>query len=41
MMSVEGLGAQVVATTLDPGQPLFQESPSVFLVEHGRVTAAA
>ena len=41
MTAVEGLGAQVVATTLDPEQPLFQESPSLFHVEHGRVTAAA
>jgi recombinational DNA repair ATPase RecF len=37
MTAVETLGCQVVATTLDPDQPLFSERPVLFHVEHGVV----
>jgi len=37
MASVEVLGSQVVATTLDPEQPLFVEGPTLFHVEQGVV----
>jgi len=37
MASVEILGSQVVATTLDPEQPLFDEKPTLFHVEQGVV----
>ena len=41
MVTVEGLGSQVVATTLDPAQPLFGESPTLFHVEHGVLMQAS
>ena len=37
MAAVEGLGCQVVATTLDSEQALFNTSPRLFHVEHGVV----
>lgn len=41
MGAVEQLGCQVVATTLDPKQPLFSDKPMLFHVEHGAVERAA
>lgn len=41
MASVEALGSQVVATTLDAEQPLFTQKPTLFHVEHGVVSKAA
>ena len=41
MAAVEQLGCQVVATTLDPEQPLFSTSPTMFHVEHGVVEAVS
>ncbi len=41
MDSVEQLGCQVVATTLDPEQPLFSAKPVLFHVEQGVVERAA
>jgi len=41
MVAVEGLQAQVIATTLDSGEPLFRETPAMFHVEQGRVRAAS
>ena len=41
MACVEQLGCQVVATTLDPAQPLFSVPPAMFHVEHGVVEAVA
>ena len=38
MVAVANLGAQVVATTLEPDRPLFYEEPTRFHVEQGRVT---
>jgi len=35
MRCVESLGSQVVATVLDPSQPLFTNTPAMFHVEHG------
>ena len=40
MECVEGLGSQVIATTLDPGEALFSEPPRLFHVEHGQVREA-
>jgi DNA replication and repair protein RecF len=40
MGCVEGLGCQVIATTLDRQQPLFSSSPTLFHVEQGRVERA-
>jgi DNA replication and repair protein RecF len=40
MEGVEGLGCQVVATTLDAGQALFSDPPKLFHVEHGVVREA-
>lgn len=37
MAVVQNAGCQVIATTLDPGQPLFAEPPAMFHVEHGTV----
>jgi len=37
MAAVEGLESQVVATTLDPEQPLFGDKPTLFHVEQGSV----
>jgi len=37
MRSVEGLGCQVIATTLDQAAPLFSAAPTLFHVERGRV----
>lgn len=37
LTAVEALGSQVVATTLDPDQPLFSQKPALFHVEHGAV----
>jgi DNA replication and repair protein RecF len=37
MAAVEGLGCQVIATTLDREQALFSTSPRLFHVEHGVV----
>jgi DNA replication and repair protein RecF len=37
MGAVEGLGCQVIATTLDPAQALFSAPPVLFHVEHGVV----
>ena len=39
MEAVAALGCQVVATSLDPGALAFPESPVVFHVEHGAVSA--
>jgi len=41
MGSVEGLGCQVIATTLDRAAPLFSSAPTLFHVEHGRVERAS
>lgn len=41
MGCVASLGCQVIATTLDPGQALFAEPPTMFHVEHGKVEKAA
>ena len=41
MSAVEGLGCQVIATTLDPGKALFSSPPTMFHVEHGVVRAVA
>ncbi len=41
MDAVNGLGAQVIATTLDGEQALFDERPTMFHVEQGRVETAA
>lgn len=40
MASVENLGCQVIATTLDRKQPLFSAQPRLFHVEHGVVASA-
>jgi DNA replication and repair protein RecF len=40
MACVEGLGCQVIATTLDRQQALFSSSPTLFHVEQGRVERA-
>ncbi len=40
MGAVEQLGCQIVATTLDPNQPLFSEKPMLFHVEQGAVAQA-
>jgi len=37
MARVEGLGCQVIATTLDMSRALFSDKPALFHVEHGRV----
>jgi len=37
MTAVERLDCQIVATTLDPNQPLFSDQPTLFHVEHGKV----
>ena len=36
MQAVANLGCQVIATTLDPEQALFTETPAMFHVEQGR-----
>ncbi|MDH3990431.1 MAG: hypothetical protein OEV34_14950, partial [Gammaproteobacteria bacterium] len=41
MSSVEGLGCQVIATTLDRTAALFSTAPTLFHVEHGRVEGAS
>jgi len=41
MESVEMLGSQVIATTLDPARVLFHESPMMFHVERGIVKKAS
>jgi DNA replication and repair protein RecF len=41
MGCVEQLGSQVVATTLDPDQALFSDTPTLFHVEQGVVERAA
>ena len=41
MACVEGLGCQVIATTLDRQQALFSSPPTLFHVEQGRVERAA
>jgi DNA replication and repair protein RecF len=41
MAAVEGLGSQVIATTLDPQQSLFRDPPGLFHVEQGCVETAA
>jgi DNA replication and repair protein RecF len=41
MRSVEGLGCQVIATTLDRAAALFSTDPTLFHVEHGRVERAS
>lgn len=41
MSLVEQLGCQVVATTLDPAQPLFSDKPTLFHVEQGAVESVA
>lgn len=41
MTAVAGLGCQVVATALHPGDKLFPESPTQFHVEQGTVRAVA
>lgn len=41
MSSVEGLGCQVIATTLDRTAALFSTAPTLFHVEHGRVERAS
>ena len=40
MSAVEGLGCQVIATTLDPAKPLFTVPASLFHVEQGVVEKA-